>query len=485
MFKKVCLALILISILAISAKSLFIHSSNTHTYTIALTVLPDRLEPWSNPVNVYGLILEALYYPLVNVDPLTKNITSAFLDTVKTRGTTSDLSNYVLCLKEKLTFSDGSPVTPDDFLYSMLRFHKAEILAQNTAELKARGSCIEVHLKASDPLYLERFNSISSTILKRSTENEPVPTGVGSYVVQSFLKSKIVLVSSQHASPYFSTIEYIKVVDAEDAISKGITDLNHLYQGPLPASFLFGKSVIERLSMKTYAVLNRISNEMVRKQFASCFPRDEFSKITGLSLKDIPGFLPMGAPGFESKFSDATTNISLINCHFDSSNKTTVDFISYNPSTDGKIREFFNVHRGQLPINVNVVSTTVLEFSKRLMDLKPMIALVGIDSSGSSAGAFGESAVFFESFIRSDHSAIIGERIPDLEAKVRLAVAETSSEKKDQLYRDAQQLVLRSGFCIPLGQLVSTHVYPKTIKNVVWSDVGGELPRIDQLRGEP
>lgn len=457
-------------------------SENAATYSIALTLLPDRLQPWANPVNVFGLILDAVYFPLLSTDVTSGEIHSEFLDTVRTKATSSDLKHYSFCLKQNVRYSDGTPIEGGDLAAMLTSFHSTQILAEPSPIIQLHGNCVTVTLKSADPIYFERFGGSASTILKQSTIHARIPTGLGSYSVYKFGESEIILKRNQIDRSSIQTLKFLKVRDAASALDAHIDDLNYIYQGKLPDAYLHGKLVISRPAMKTYGLIVRTARPQDRVEFARCFPRTEYAKVTALNLKPVDGVLPEGVLGSKQKFEQSVGVPAPRECVFRNANKPSVDFLSYNPTRDSEVRAFFAKYAVALPVKVNVVSVSALDFTKRLMDTSsPMVALVGLDSSGSSSAAFGEAATYLEPFLNRTNTSIVNFEIEGLRELIRSAASETSSERKMLLYSKAHDLVMATGVVVPLGQLVTDHYFPNWISNLVWADPTSEFPLLDKL----
>lgn len=218
---------------------------------------------------------------------------------------------------------------------------------------------------------------------------------------------------------------------------------------------------------------------VLRKRFAGCFPTAEILPLLGIPLKAIPGFLPAGIQG-----SDGVTPLAQSTAHARCSeaSKTPITFINYRPELSGTLRAFFKRYAGKLPIPVRYEDGTLNDLVRKVFHEDRMMAVIGFDSSTSDSSAYAEAATFFESFIRTERGErLISKPIPELAELVRTAAQTSDSSLKAETYRKGHQVLLDSGYVIPLGQLDMGQLYPKSIRHIVWSDRISGFPDISQM----
>jgi hypothetical protein len=109
-----------------------------------------------------------------------------------------------------------------------------------------------------------------------------------------------------------------------------------------------------------------------------------------------------------------------------------------------------------------------------------MIMIVGFDGSGSQAGDAGEAAVYFESFFRKER--LISLPPLGLRSAIQSALRAESPGLKSHYYEVAHELLLKSGYIVPLGQLKLEQYYPATISNIIWGDQIGGYPEYEFMR---
>jgi hypothetical protein len=452
------------------------------TYRASLRYIPTSADPYTSEIDTDNFIMIQLYYPLFRRDE-DGTLTSEFLDLSKSRAEDSSFRRFVLCLKDNVKYSDGSAITTADLLHSLHEAHHRQEILSQAESLKSEGSCVNVSLKSSDPRYFEKLTGIASTVTSQSTSVMGFPLGLGPYHVALHSADRLLLEANPgRVTGSFKAIEYVKLKDVAADFAAGVFDFNHAAQVTIPADLEKGFQRVSRPFFKSYALVVNYPDSTLRKRFVSCFPTTEFLPLVGIPLKKIPGFLPSGIQG-----SDSVTlpkkNETPSYCK--EASVAPITFLNYRPELNDVLKAFFKAHAGKLPIPIHYENGTIDDLAKKIFHEDRSVAVVGFDSSTSDSSAYAEASTFFESFIRTARAErLVSDPIPELAEIVRSAAQTTDSSLKSETYRKGHQVLLDSGYVIPLGQLDMDQLYPKSIKHIVWSDRISGFPDISQMEAK-
>ncbi len=450
------------------------------TYRIGLRAVPTKIDVRRNQINIYHYIMLHAYSPLFEMDS-DGTLASVFFDMETTRALNSKFDSFQFCLRDSLRFSDESPVRVEDLHQTLKEVHDLQEPLQKTVSLSTEGRCVKVQLATGDPKYFEKLMGASSTLLKSSSSNEAFPVGIGPYKVTSFSDSHIQMKRTKENEKGIDTIEFFKIQSAQEALEKKIDDWNHISRISDLEKHLSGFKRVPSPLMKVYVIIANIDDDPERKKLSACFPTASFRKNVVPYLKDTDGFLPNGMPGSKVDFKTAlpANNALTENCQLRSKNK--FPFRTFLNEESASIKKYTNSPEGQwFGQRFNILPIDASDMAELVYSGKEYVAVIGFDSSGSMNADANESSLFFESFIRKER--LISKTIKGLSDLVDRAAQSKSKLEKDQLYRSAHEILLKSGYVIPLGQLDTTQYYPPDIENVVWADRVSGFPKIHEMR---
>jgi hypothetical protein len=445
-------------------------------YKVGLRSLPNKVDPWLSQINSDHLINLNLYYPLISRDKMTGALSSNFLDLQMTNSKSRDFKVFSLCLKDAIRFSDNTTIESSDLKADLDQFHANQEIAPELESTSTSGRCVVVKLKKTTPNYLENLTGTASTILKRSTVGTALPIGTGPYKVTNLSDESIRLERVSQMPEGVNRVEFVRVDNFEEARQKQITDFNYIFSGKqLPDNLLSGYRKMDVMALKSYALVLAVKDDSIRKSLSSCINSSVISKITGFNLAPIPGFLPKGILGYQAE----TRKADLSRCRF-ANQKIEVPFYNYNPDITDALKHYFSENSYRFPVKVRVEEHLPQETVEAAFGKKEMLAIVGFDGSGSQAGDSGEAAVYFESFFRNER--IIPVPVQGLKSAIKKALHADNFLKKSHYYEVAHELLLRSGYIVPLGQLKLEQYYPSTISNIIWGDQIGGYPEYALMR---
>ena len=447
------------------------------SYTVAVTYLPKRLDPRRNQINVYHYMILQLYEPLLSISA--GQIDSVFLDTKRTRALSKRFDSYQLCLKPGVLFGDGTPVYVEDLARSLRDTHAEQEMLPPLQDMEIVADCVTVQLQRRDADYLDKLTTAASTVLKRGTENDRLPTGVGPYQIADWNDAQIHMVYRGPSRVDFPEIVFQKVRDLDEALDAGLMDLNLMYWEPQRHAVLARWPKLHHSILRSYALIVSTPDAALRQQFTACFDREAYLKnAMSLDLVPSPGFLPVKAPGGDVDFSAIRARMPHKPCNI-AGPKPVMRYVNQVYPDSSALRQFFAAANPNLPVTVQVEDRSRADLIEMFSAQEIMLYTIGIDSVNSQAAQLGESSVFFESLVR-DHG-YLPTHLPEVESAITTALQSSDRGEKSVAYKKAHTQLLESGYIIPLGQLPPTLYYPTCIKQVEFADALIGYPRVDWL----
>ena len=472
------LSLCLIGLLGAAFSSCKSHEMKP-VYRVALRHIPESADPYSNQVNTDNFIMLQLYYPLFQRGP-DGTLGSEFLDPQNVRAEDSSFRNFTLCLLPAIRFSDGTPISVNDLERAIREAHKRQELLPALETTQTVQNCLKVALKSSDPRYFEKLTGTASTITSSSAPFGGFPTGLGPYRVAAHSADLLILEANPgRVKGAFQTIEFRKYTDVAHDYAAGVFDFNHTGQVSIPENIQKSLQRVSRPFFKSYALVLNYPDKSLRSRFVQCFPVIELRSLIGLPLKATDGFLPSGIRGSDlvkNPAAEATTKAC------DPTSAPPMKLFNYRPELHTAFQEFLRVNAVKFPIPLRYEEGSLDEVIQKMTHEENGAAVIGFDSSTSDSSAYAEAATFFETFIRDARAErLISQAVPGLAVLVRTAAQSNDPAAKTDTYRKAHQLLLDSGYVVPLGQLDLDQFYPKTIQHIVWSDRISGFPDISLM----
>lgn len=189
-----------------------------------------------------------------------------------------DGTSYTFTLKDKLTFQDKKPLTPEDILFTVGKLQDSTLNAQNAAYWQnvsaevVNANTVAFHLPAPDKDFLSRlaFGILPQHVLENvpteqlSSEKYSLhPVGAGPYKLESYTESNGIVTSLQFKKnkfyagikPYIKELN-IKVYGNQDSLLSALLNGNidmtsalepdTLAKHPLPKDFSVAKTPISK-----------------------------------------------------------------------------------------------------------------------------------------------------------------------------------------------------------------------------------------------
>jgi MarR-like DNA-binding transcriptional regulator SgrR of sgrS sRNA len=447
-------------------------SKSTTTFRVGLRGLPERIDPRGNEINIYHYINIHIFSPMFERTQANQ-LNSVYFDLLKTRARNGTYKEFSFCLKPGLSYSDGSLVAVSDLLRSLVSVTKINKDLPEIERVTPDGErCILVELKSGDATYFDKLTTIDTAVLKSGSTDLDVPKGIGPYEIESKGPSLIVLKKTKYAGDaHFQQIEFHRVQNVEQARSAQIDDWNHMWQHlgrstPIPNDVKERSFSIRQPLFRSLVILNKVKEPTLRKLLSNCFDISSYLRSTGQQVVPISGFLPKGLHG-----SEISSEAKSRDAHCEKLPRKTVRFFHFYPELHEAIAVHFRSVRGPVGFVPKLIS--VDEAVRLAFAPEEFMMPIMMDAPNPSAGAFfrvmtGEKSIF--------HS-----QLPELEKALRGAGNSRSGFEAETRYRRAHELVMKSGYIIPLGQVEATFFYPKVIKSVNLVDPINGFPLIHQL----
>ncbi|MBI4924888.1 MAG: hypothetical protein HY843_03105 [Bdellovibrio sp.] len=446
-----------------------------HVFKVGIRALPKKIDPINNEINIYHYINIHIFYPLFQHNEI-DTLESAYLDMHDSQASNEKFSEFKLCLKKDIRFSDETLITSEDLQEALLSAHQKNLeLAAIKSISKAGARCVVVSLSKRDVTYFDKLITIQSAILKKSTKSTDFPVGLGPYVIKERKVDRVILKTTQtKIKPYYTEIQFIQIDDPQKGKSEGLHDWNQLWQHlgkdsliPPEVRSKF-KKIVRPLQRSLILVVN-IKEQKLRHRFSFCFNKQAYIEFVRLTLIKTPGFIPIGLLGNNADFDKVRKSWGIDHKACQKSGyKPKIKFYHFYPVLDSKIKAFFRQNVNNLPIDIEVQLISVEEAIHRVFNNEELIMPVMADSTQPSS-------VGFFTFMMGKNK-IISTEIKDLMKTVYEAAQSDSDERKEFLFTQAHKMVLDSGYIVPLGQVEATFEFPPEITG---------MEAIDQINGFP
>jgi len=441
---------------------IFLVSCNKHqskTYTILLDSLPEKINPIENLVNTYHYINMQIYYPLISMDENGK-LMSHFLDMSTTKSINLNFDKYLFCLKNNIQFSNKALISNKDLLNTLLRLKKQKIELNIESIDFDKQNCLKVNLKKSDYLFLDRFQTVDSTILSSESKKE-YPIGLGPYEIISLDSNEIVL-QAINITGNIRTVKFIKYNKDKHNISylNNISDLNQIRSFIIPDDINKNRTRIEQLANKTYFLFVKLKNKKRREVLYKCIDGYVLALNLNLNLMKQNDYLPKG---FINKEYIQKT---IIQC----SNNQTIRVLTPSESWSNGFKKYFEQSKIS---NFNISQVSVSEYYKLLFSKKEFIAVVAADATGDQVQDF------FEPFKKEKHAVF--DPIPEIEILLKDLPGIVNKEQKSELLSTINDGLLKSYYVIPMGQAKVESYFPTNINQIIWQERSTAYPNISKM----
>ncbi len=445
-------------------------------YTVAVTALPERLEPWHTTVGGFYYITAQFYYPLFERLGPGGQLASRFFDMEQTFACDRSMRHFKMCLQPQIAFSNGERITADDLASSVAGIHNTQQALPSPTIALIDSQCITVTLSRPDSAYFDRLNTSASTLLKASTLHERYPVGLGDYVLESWTPDELVGVyRGDAASIDFPRFAFRRVRDLEDAVAQGIDDVNVMYWAPHKRQTLHSYRVVSHPLLRNYALVTSFVDPALGRLFARCFDVEAFrSEALQVEMLATPGFLPHGVPGWreQANYGDRSDLCDLSN------GVVPVVYVSHMDLLGNTTRDFFERFNRNSRFAVDVRDGSV-EGAVALANKKQenVVYLLGFGTYSSQAAFYGDPTAFYGFFVRHGTQELRS----DLATLINASTTGTG-HGKELLYRQMHRTLLDSGAVIGLGQHPPTLYYHPSIVGGVLADTIMGYMKISTVR---
>ncbi|MCB0362527.1 MAG: hypothetical protein KDD35_07390, partial [Bdellovibrionales bacterium] len=241
----------------------------------------------------------------------------------------------------------------------------------------------------------------------------------------------------------FDRIEFILY---RESLKIPLDDINHIYPRPKDINLASAETQkVQTPTFKSYVLVVNLPIESERKAIVECIDSEIFRTLVRPDLRQPTGFLPPGMYG-------AKANVRKLQRKSNQCKglpSSTVNFVVLLASDENPARVALNKSSKSLAQIMKVNSVSSQSLANLIFDRKPKIVMVGLDSSGSISSNSHESSIFFEAFVRNKR--MIKTPPPGLLNTVRKASLATQINEKKYLYSKAHEILLQSGYVIPIG----------------------------------
>ena len=449
------------------------------TFVVTMTSLPERIDPFQPLVNGFYYINLQLYTPIFARSSATNELTSEYLDLDETRALSPAMDTFRLCLRDGVTFSDGTPIEPGDLSASLAQIHASQGVLPGLASMRVHARCLLVALDEPDPFYFDKLTTASTTVIKAGTEDDAVPTGRGDYRLRNRDAKDITLTSSE-AHRGYEAVKFAVVPTLIDAVRARADDINVMYWAPDKERVLRGFRQIAHPSLRSFALMVSIPDVALRQCVVASIPARAFrTEALGMRLEETVGFLPNGALGSAVSFSPSPEACRALSS---SQRKPTVRFFNHMGFMHDAISKFFQARASRLPFHVKVEDHTLEEVFAAVGGGEPIAYLLGFGTFSSQAARKGEPSMFFEPFLRRQLCTSAPSGIRDM---LRAASRERRPREKRMRYEEMHRLLLASGCVLPLGQMPPVLYYPPHIQSLEFADPIMGYPKVASIRRKP
>jgi hypothetical protein len=396
------------------------------------------------------------------------DIDSHYFDMSKTKSLNDSFKSYQFCLKDGVKFSDDSLIMPSMVVRNIEEIHKIKSnKLYKLKTIKLNKGCINLDLEKTDINYLSKLTTIDTAILKI-----PAMIGLGGYKLIHH-SEKIIKLKSTKGDLDFKEVHFIK--EGPETIElDNYDDFNYIWHHwgvPIKKLSKIKESVqtFSKPFFRTIFILVNHPSKEKRNAFKRCFPKDAFLKRIDSSLEVSGIYIPKGMLGSNIKidtikedFCDGPTGNSSIN------------FFNIHKDITSPLKKIIAENKDKIPFNITVKEKEVSEMVSLLFDRGPKLSIIMADTPEGDVN--GLLKYFYSDSLIIDHP------IEELKILCHKAINTSDENKKREYFEKAHQLLLKSGYVIPLGRPKGELYYPNYIKNIHVVDEMLGFPLIEKFK---
>jgi peptide/nickel transport system substrate-binding protein len=430
------------------------------TIKIGFEANPDNLNPFTMTSLVSALVTEQVYDTLFIFD---ENLASQ--PNLCTELETPDPTTYIFHLAPNAAFSDGSPLTAADVIFSLETYRNPDIGGRAWAQTIETLEAVDDHTvkvtltQPYAPLvgYLSwHYNPIVSKAFYEANEGDlsQKTMGSGPFILAEFVPDQVIRFTKnanywQEGLPYLDGMEWLVLPDDQARVAAlrgnevdNADFIDHQAVEPFendPAWTIYPVSTLTHATTYINCSTGPLADARVRQAMSYAIDRNEFLQGAALGFGQVTGYFPAS----DKTWSIPTSDLPSYQTNIDKA-KELLKEAGYEEGFDVTLRvsslyildtanaQILQQQLKAVGINVNIEQ---MEWGNLLdawvnSDFEMLnILLLGLpDPDGYAYGRYHSTSP-------SNYNKISD---PDLDAAVEQARGETDVEKRKALYRDIQ-----------------------------------------------
>lgn len=284
--------------------------AKTVIYRKSIYSLPLSLDPMKMNDTSSLLVSNLIYGGLVKFAP---DMTIKG-DLAESWQSSIDGKTITFSLRNNIKFSDGRPITANDFQYSLQRLKSEQSIVKKFFDHIQDIEVInykKLSIKLKNP-YPAFINILAGATAKVISPAKNISATSGNFYISTInKKDKIIILKPNRFRNIKSNISELWLIetDEQEAIKMAKNGtIDDLINWPLAGNdsiFNLGKKISSTVSATWIIGLNSrlvpLDNEQIRKTFKSDFDSDKFRKNFYPDAHPSFGYIPPGLPGYRSK----------------------------------------------------------------------------------------------------------------------------------------------------------------------------------------
>ncbi len=290
---------------------------------------------WIPEANAKTVIYRKSIYSLpLSLDPIKMNDTSSLLvsnliysglvkfapdmtiesDLAESWHSSIDGKTLTFILLKNIKFSDGKPITANDFKYSFERLNSEESIVKkyfdHIQEIEViSDNELKIKLKNPYPAFINILAGATAKVL--SSANDHSATSGNFYISTINKKDKTIILKPNKFRNIKSNISELWLIETDEQVAIKMAlegKIDDLINWPLAGNDLIfntGKKISLTVSATWIIGINSriipFDNEQIRKTFKKDFNTDKFRKTFYPDAHPSFGYIPPGLPGHQSK----------------------------------------------------------------------------------------------------------------------------------------------------------------------------------------
>ncbi|MDR2618345.1 MAG: ABC transporter substrate-binding protein [Treponema sp.] len=391
---------------------------------------------------------------------------------------------YTFVIRQGVRFHDGSPVTPEDAVFTLNTAKEARYTGFSDIDKieVSGGRELRITLKNPDPEFLPYLTI--GIVPKNNPDRNRNPIGTGPYKVESYTpQQSLTLVKNRdYWKPGVPSLDKVTVVFLAGSDSIPIA----LRGGNIDAATVTG-TVIEQIDQSRFNVITGYSNMV--QLFAlnnAVKPLDDIRVRQAVNYAvDIPAIIdiaffgkgePSGSPlipGLKNAYEPSLKDPYPLNVAKAKSLLAEAGYPNGFP-LEITVPSNYSMHVDTAQVLVNQLAEIGIGVTISLVDWSTWLADVYrgrkytatvISFDGSSVPLSPRS--FLSRYVSTSGSNFISFNSPRYDEVYAAALAETDGERRASLYREAQRIISESAASVYIQDIMSFQVFRNNFRGVV------------------